>query len=373
MTDTTPSPTARTDASPGPALSDQGAPASPAQPATDPPAEHGFGHLLRRFFGVIAQRGTWLNVIYLLLAFPFGLLYFLFVVTGTAIGLGLAILWVGIPILLIVMGAWWAFAALERQLASLLLGVDCGMNPRPWESESGALSRLRAHLVHPSTWRSLVFVLLKFPLGVASFALTVGVAAVVQVLLFAPLWAMSASTEGSDRIVLWSIDTPLEALPLVPLGLLALFVGLHLLNGIAALWRLLVEALLVEPVGERDGYDGWSPQPLPPGYPPPPPPPFLLAHPPRPLGDVQAAPPAAPSAAQTPPAPQGEAPATAPPQGQTPATAPPQGETPAASDPPANPTAYYADAPGAASTSGATAAPAVPAPAPASPNEEAPR
>jgi len=200
-----------------------------------------------RFFGVIARRQTWFNLAYLIIAFPLGLVYFVFIVTGMSIGLGLAILWVGIPILLIVMGAWWAFAALERLLARGLLGLDCGFNPRPWEAETGMLSKLRAHLTHGSTWRSLAFVLLKFPLGVASFAITVAVLTAAQALLLAPLWLLSTQPEDGYWIWSWHVDSAWEAAPLIPLGVLVLFVGLHLLNGVATVWRYLADALLVEP------------------------------------------------------------------------------------------------------------------------------
>jgi len=228
-----------------------GAPSGDAAPAPagTPPQPSAGRSAAAAFFGVIAQRQTWLNVAYLALSFPLGLLYFVFLVTGTALGLGLAILWVGIPILLIVMGAWWAFAAFERAQARVLLGIDCGPTPRPWEQEHGLLSRLRAHVTDPSTWRSLGFVLLKFPLGIVSFALLVAVGALFNVLVLAPTIELSTETDAAFSILGWEIDTWWETLPLIPLGVLVLFLGLHLSNLLAALWRLLVEALL----GEADG------------------------------------------------------------------------------------------------------------------------
>jgi hypothetical protein len=225
---------------------------------------HGTSGWASRFFGVIARRQTWLNLAYLIIAFPLGLVYFVFIITGMSIGLGLAILWVGIPILLIVMGAWWAFAALERLLARGLLGLDCGFNPRPWEDQTGALSKLRAHLTDGSTWRSLAFVLLKFPLGVASFALTVAVLATAQWLLFAPLWILSTRSGDGYWLWSWQVDSAWEAAPLIPLGVLALFVGLHLLNGVATVWRYLADALLVEPEPSAPAPDAFATG----GYPP---------------------------------------------------------------------------------------------------------
>jgi len=40
-----------------------------------------------QFFGVAAREGTYLNIIYLLLAFPLGCAYFVFLVTGLSLGL----------------------------------------------------------------------------------------------------------------------------------------------------------------------------------------------------------------------------------------------------------------------------------------------
>ena len=60
--------------------------------------------LLGNIFGVFIQLQTYLNILYLLLAFPLGLGYFVFLVTGLALGLGLFITWFGIVILLLVLG-----------------------------------------------------------------------------------------------------------------------------------------------------------------------------------------------------------------------------------------------------------------------------
>ncbi len=66
---------------------------------------------LKAFFGVVARPRTWLNILFQWLAFPLGLFYFICLVTGLSLGIGLVIIWVGIPILLIVTGSWWLFGA----------------------------------------------------------------------------------------------------------------------------------------------------------------------------------------------------------------------------------------------------------------------
>ncbi len=54
------------------------------------------------FFNPIWKRQTWLNVLYHIISFPLGLVYFIFLVTGISLGFGLIILVFGIFILMAV-------------------------------------------------------------------------------------------------------------------------------------------------------------------------------------------------------------------------------------------------------------------------------
>nr|QNO47354.1 hypothetical protein LNGCCOLK_00031 [Methanosarcinales archaeon ANME-2c ERB4] len=91
--------------------------------------------IVKQFFGVAARGQTYLNIIYLLLSFPLGTAYFVFLVTGLLLGLSLSIVWVGIPILLLMLAAWWGLVVFERQLAIWLLHVD--IPPMSRETTSG--------------------------------------------------------------------------------------------------------------------------------------------------------------------------------------------------------------------------------------------
>ena len=66
--------------------------------------------------GVAVDPRSYVNIFYLLLSFPLGLFYFVFLVTGISLGVGLTIIWVGIPILLLVLGGSWLLCKLERAL-----------------------------------------------------------------------------------------------------------------------------------------------------------------------------------------------------------------------------------------------------------------
>ena len=122
-----------------------------------------------RFAGVVTRPQTWLNLVYLLLTFPFGLAYFVVLVVGVSVGAALAVLVVGLGILLAALAASRGMAAIERGLARAVLGVPIATPPD--HRGASPLDRIWRWLRDPMTWKGLVFVALKFPLGVASFAI----------------------------------------------------------------------------------------------------------------------------------------------------------------------------------------------------------
>lgn len=189
-----------------------------------------------RFFGVVARRQTWLNFVYLWLAFPLGLFYFIFLVTGLSLGLGLVIVWVGIPILFVVIIGSWLFAAFERWQARVLLGVVSVPAPRAWEQMEGPWAKLKAHLANPSTWTDLLYLFLKLPLGIIEFTFAVVVAALVAQVLGAPL-----SYEFTGVVGWWHVHDLWLALVAVPFGLIGTFAGLHVLNGVARVNGMIAE------------------------------------------------------------------------------------------------------------------------------------
>ena len=72
---------------------------------------------LSRFARAPLRGQTWLNLPYVLLAFPTGLAYSIVLVVGISCGAALAVVVVVVGILLATLAAWRAMAALERGLA----------------------------------------------------------------------------------------------------------------------------------------------------------------------------------------------------------------------------------------------------------------
>jgi len=275
--------------------------------------------MLGRFFGVVARPRTWLNLLFQLLAFPLGLFYFIFLVTGLSVGLGLVIVWVGIPILLVVAGAWWLFGAFERAQAKYLLGADVPPSPRAWETVNGVWGKLKAHFGGAATWKDLLYLLAKLPLGVVSFTLAMTVAGAVFwcfALPVAAIWRIDIVTTSSGS---WHPPLWLGLLG-IPAGVLVFFAGLHLLNGwgwVCARWaELLFGAAPQAPAPAAAVTAAWPPPAVPGAMAPlvsvsAPAPPAPPQAPAAPQAAVLPAPPHVPTAPQSPaPAAAPEAPAT---------------------------------------------------------------
>lgn len=198
---------------------------------TEQPAPSG---AMARFFAAPLQARSYANVLYLLLSFPLGIAYFVFLTVGLALGLGLTIIWVGLPILAVVFAASWGLTALERRMAIHLLGARVPpMAPPSGEQPAGFWKSLEAFFRNPVTWKGMGYLFLKFPLGVASFVVTVFFVSLTAGFLFAPFFY----SFGDMQIFDWYIDTLPEALACSLFGVVLLFVSLNAMNGFAAVWR----------------------------------------------------------------------------------------------------------------------------------------
>jgi len=182
---------------------------------------------------------TYTNLLYLMLAMPLGIIYFVFLTVGLTTGFGLTIVWIGIPILALVFAGSWGLAALERQLAIHALGAEVPpMLPPPGsQPAAGLLQRVGAFLSNPVTWKGMAFLLLKFPLGLVSFIAVVTMLATSAGFMLAPLAWFLGDFNTDILYDVWFVDSPAAALAVGLLGVGFLFVSLNLLNGLALLWR----------------------------------------------------------------------------------------------------------------------------------------
>jgi hypothetical protein len=184
---------------------------------------------LERLYGVFAKPQTYLNLLYLLLAFPLGLAYFVFLVTGLSLGVGLLILWVGLLILAGVLALCWPLALFERQLAISLLKVKIPLLNHPQEQAGTIFQQVKNHLSNPVTWKGIAFLFLKFPIGLASFIVTTTLGAVSLGLILAPLTYQWVHI----NIGLWRINSMSAAAIACVLGCIVAPFSLHIFNLLA--------------------------------------------------------------------------------------------------------------------------------------------
>jgi len=187
---------------------------------------------------------TWGAVAYVWVSFPLGLVWFVGMTVGIFAGVPLTIVWVGFFVLAVTLAAVWVAEGFERYLAIGLLGAR--VPPRrarttPGESES--LRRWAASVLGgPALWKGMLFLALRFPLGLVGWVFSVVSLAVSAAFLAAP-WVELLGL-GEVNLVFLDLDRPWELWAIAALGLAMMVVTLHLHRALGWLWARLAEALL---------------------------------------------------------------------------------------------------------------------------------
>lgn len=195
-------------------------------------------------FAPFSDPQSYLNLLYLLLAFPLGLFYFVALITGLSVSLGLMVIWVGLPLLLGLLLLVHGFAAFERALARGLLGIEIA-GPTAEPPSGGLFRRLGALLAAPETWLALVYLFLKFALGIASFTLLVSLFGSSLAMMAAPFFYEQEWVQFGIPGV-WEVDSFGKAATVAMLGAILGVASFHLSNGLARAYGHIARGLLGE-------------------------------------------------------------------------------------------------------------------------------
>lgn len=214
---------------------------------------------VRRFLLAPFRKQTLKNLVYLALAFPLGLGYFVGLTVGGSLGVGLLITWIGLPILAGTLIAATAAASLEATLASTLVGVDVDQPAylQQFDLEeslvvpgNGFVEAIKRLFISPSAWTSVALLLVKFGFGIASFVALVVSVTVTGALLGAPLLydqaVVNLGTASGEAYTFggWVIDSFPEAIAVSAVGVVSLFVAANLLNALARAQALTTASVL---------------------------------------------------------------------------------------------------------------------------------
>jgi two-component system phosphate regulon sensor histidine kinase PhoR len=139
-------------------------------------------------FGAMTRRRTYLSALFIATRFPLGTLYLLVMLSGLLVGLGGAILVIGVPAIAVALSAAWGFAAFERHLVRWWLGVDVAPLAPPRPPGRSLARRVRDHLSNAVTWKSLLYLFLQAPLGLVAVVLEAAGLAITLGLALVPGW-----------------------------------------------------------------------------------------------------------------------------------------------------------------------------------------
>lgn len=214
---------------------------------------------------------TYQNLLYLLLMFPLGHVYFTVILIGLFTGVGLTVIGIGIVIIVLVLALATGLADLERTLVRLLLDVEI---PAPtMESQQGLGTQTKLLVTDLRTWRGVVYLLSVFVYGTIVFGLLASLAATIWSFLSAPLYYQEAPVVaygpiphreltldilfGWDTLLVgltttfqlgsWKIETLAGALFVASMGVVLLFVTFQVVNSLALLWKRYARVMLPAP------------------------------------------------------------------------------------------------------------------------------
>jgi len=199
------------------------------------------------FFNMVIRGQTYLNILYLLLSFPLGIFYFVFLVTMLSLGIGMIIFIWGVPILVLTLLAWYGLSAFERKMAIYILHID--IPPMSKKLEGKWWEKLLSMLKNSVTWKGLLYLFLRFPLGIFAFILVVVLVSVSLAFIATPVIYILIKTgtlPGNIYMIGGWTLTDSIIFPILAglLGLIIGFFSLHIFNGLAYVYGLIAKVLL---------------------------------------------------------------------------------------------------------------------------------
>jgi len=201
--------------------------------------------ILARFFGVYTDARAWGALLYMLIAFVTGIIYFTWAVTGVSVSVSFLIFIFGFPLALLFLLSVRGLALLEGRLVEALLGIRMPRRPLFSHQNMKWLDRLKALVTDKATWMMILYMVIQFVLGTAYFVVLVTVLAFSLSFIAMPFiqlfWNIPVMQWNDQHIFL-----PYWVLVLFSFGGLMLWTSfMHLARGIGQLHGKMAKAMLV--------------------------------------------------------------------------------------------------------------------------------
>ena len=155
----------------------------------------------QQLFGVFVDSRTYGALFYMLLSLATGLFYFTWTVTGGSLSLGLSILIIGLPFVVLFVGATRILALVEGRLVEVMLGERMPRRPLYSDIEQPLLKRIGAMFTDGRTWSTFLYFLLMLPLGIIYFTIAVAGLSTALAMMFGPVIGLF-----NDNLVVFNVD-----------------------------------------------------------------------------------------------------------------------------------------------------------------------
>lgn len=183
-------------------------------------------HVADRLLGFLAapfQARTWRATGYNLVGLLVGVVWFTVIVTGFALGAGLLVTLVGVPIIVLTLVVARIGALTERWRASWIDGRRLPAPARP-DPQTVSWAGFKAQLLHAKSWTSALYLVALLPIGIATFTVALTTWAYAAAALTMPFWNETISS-GHARLLGYTVQRPVDYLPVLAAGAAAFFLA----------------------------------------------------------------------------------------------------------------------------------------------------
>ncbi|MGW5445687.1 sensor histidine kinase [Streptomyces asiaticus] len=227
----------------------------PYEPGTEPR-----GQLVPAALKAPFQGRVWREFLYVLISLPMAILTFVYTVTMIALGAGLLITFLGVPVLGAALAGCRALGVVERARARALLGLEVA-EPEPVLGRRGGRGGRRgpvawvgALLRSGTSWRHVIYALIHLPWAVFSFGFAVAFTCYGWGFATYPLWrwvfpryldepGLQVFGDDHGRRNFY-LDTPFEIAVTCAAGVLVLLLTPWIMRALTSVDRIMVSGLL---------------------------------------------------------------------------------------------------------------------------------
>ncbi|MEU2209972.1 sensor domain-containing protein [Streptomyces hygroscopicus] len=223
----------------------------PYEPGADPR-----GRLVPAALRAPFQARVWREFLYVVTSLPMAILTFAYAVVTMALGVGLLITFLGVPVLGAALAGCRALGVVERARARALLGLAVA-EPEPvltGAGRRGPVAWVGALLRSGTSWRHVIYALIRLPWAVFSFVFAVVFTVNGWGFATYPLWGWvfprylhEPGLEifvDDGRGLHFYLDTPFETVATCAVGVLLLLLTPWVMRALTSVDRIMVAGLL---------------------------------------------------------------------------------------------------------------------------------